>query len=246
MTDKLPVKWEERLAQEAKEVAKNERPKVSRISLRAGVMTLMEQKIPGNKLDVVILGSVMQRLYYSKPFDANKPDAPDCFAFSETGEDMVPHEKAFDKQNETCLGCPQNEWGSATRSPSGRGKACRESRKLLLLPADALKEGNVKTAELATVDIPVTSVKYWANYVNMLSGTEARPPWAVITQFGVEPDSRTQIKVNFVHRANIAEEFLNALYERMMATKDILIIPYEKTSEGLAPQTEAMQTGRKY
>lgn len=241
------VKWEEELARQAKAVAAQERPQVSRISLRGGVMTYMDQRIPGGKMEVLILGSVMQRTYYKKAFDPNKPDAPDCFAFSETGDDMVPHEKSFEKQNATCLGCPQNEWGSATNSVSGKGKACKENRRLLIMPAGVLKKPEgIGAAEVATVDIPVTSVKNWKNYVNVLAGTVQRPPWGVVTEFMVEPDPRTQLKVTFNMKDIVDSAVLGALWERVQKAQDILQIPYEKTSEGLAPQTAAMQTGKKY
>jgi hypothetical protein len=44
----------------------------------------------------------------------------------------------------------------------------------------------------------------------------------------------------------IGDEHLQELLDRATSSKDILEIPYEKTAEGLAPQTTAMQTGRKY
>lgn len=239
------ARWDEQLAKFAKAAASVERPQVSRVSLRGGVMTLMDQKIPNNEMSCIILSSMMEQAFYPNRFDPNKPDAPDCFAFSETGEDMVPHEKAFKKQHETCSGCPRNEWGSDANSPSGKGKACKQKRKLLLMPADALK-GTIRTCELAVLDIPVTSVKNWSNYVNALAATEGRPPWAVVTNIKLESDPKTQIKVTFKPAFPIGDEHLQELLDRANTTKEILAIPYEKTESGLAPQTAAMQTGRKY
>jgi hypothetical protein len=243
---KSVVTWQEELAKHAKAAAANERPQVSRVSLRGGTMTLMDQRIPNNELMCVILASMMEHAYYPNRFDPMKPDAPDCFAFSETGIDMVPHEKAFKKQNETCLGCPQNEWGSDKNSPSGKGKACKQKRKLLLMPSSALENGSIKTCELAVLDVPVTSVKFWSNYVNALATTEGRPAWAMVTNIKLEPDPRTQIKLSFRPAFPIGDEHLQELLDRATSSKDILEIPYEKTAEGLAPQTTAMQTGRKY
>lgn len=248
MTEKkeqLPVKWAEELAKQAKDVAASERPSVSRISFRSGIMTYMDQRIPGSKMDCIILDAMLIRAWYPNPFDPNKPEAPDCFAFGDQDEYLVPHEKSFKKQNETCIGCPQNEWGSAGNGR--KGKACREMRKLVLMPASVLREGgNIKTAELATADIPVTSIRYWASYVNLLASTEARPPWAVVTSLSCEPDPKTQIKINFDLVKSIEDKYLSELQARLVTARDILTIPYEKTSEGLSPQTAAMQTGKKY
>lgn len=238
--------WSEELAKHAKAAAATERPSVSRVSLRGGAMTLMDQKMPGNAMNAIILASVMEQAFYPNRFDPNKPEAPDCFAFSESGEDMKPHEKAFKPQNATCLGCPKNEWGSDTNSPSGKGKACKQKRKLLLMPADAIRNGTIKTCELALLDVPVTSVKYWSNFVNALAATEGRPPWAMVTNIKLEPDPKTQIKLTFKAEFPIGEDHLQELFERVNSSKEILFTPYEKTEAGLSPQTAAMQTGRKY
>lgn len=246
MNEKAVVTWQEELAKHAKAAASVERPQVSRVSLRGGVMTLMDQKIPNNSLDCIILASIIEQAFYPNRFDPNKPDAPDCFAFSETGEGMVPHEKAFHKQSETCDTCPRNEWGSDPNSPSGKGKACKEKRKLLLMPADAVKNGTIRTCELAVLDVPVTSVKHWSNYVNSLATTEGRPPWAMVTNLKLESDPKTQIKVTFRPGFPIGDEHLQEIMERTASSKDILMIPYEKTESGLGEQTAKMQTGRKY
>lgn len=241
------TKWDEELAKFAQEAASVERPTVANISLRGGVMTYMDQKIPGNKLPCIIIASVMENRYFSKKFDPNKPDAPDCFAFSDTGEDMVPHELVFDRQHETCTGCPQMEWGSAVNSPSGRGKACKETRKIAVLPSSVLKEpGKIDQAEMAMISIPVMSVKNWSNYVNNLSTTLQRPSWAVVTEVSVEPDPKSQFKVLFKYLEPIGDDFLSALSRRRIGAHAALTVPYEKTAEGLSPTTEKLVKNKKY
>jgi hypothetical protein len=244
--EKAVVRWDEELAKHAKAAAATERPSVSRISLKGGVMTLLDQRIPNNELTCVVLAAVMEHAYYPNRYDPNNIEAPDCFAFSETGDDMVPHEKAYKKQNETCIGCPQYEWGSDKNSPSGKGKACKQKRKLLIMPADALKNNSIKTAELAVLDIPVTSVRNWATYVNLLSATEARPSWAMVSKIKLEADPRTQIRVSFQPAFPIPEEFLGEIMARAQTSKTVLMVPYEKTEAGLSKKTEAMQSGKKY
>lgn len=241
------TKWDEELAKHAKVAAAIETPQTARISIRGGVMTYMDQRIADNKMAVIILATVVEHAWYSKRFDPLKPDAPDCFAFSEDGEDMAPHEKSFKKQSEACSDCALFQWGSDSNSPSGKGKACKQKRKLLVMPASVLNAaGGVKSAELALLDVPVTSVKRWANYVNMVASTEQRPPWGVVSEIKVGPDPRTQLRVDFTHLFNIGDEHLADIVSRLNVAKDILFTPYEKTAEGLSPATAAMQTGRKY
>src|SRR5271156_7126172 len=107
----LPVNWEEELAKDAKRSAESERPALAAISLRGGIMMYEKVQIPGNKLNVIIVASMMQRLFYDKPFDPNKPASPICFAFhdGEDGVPWVPHEKVHEKQAETCALCPMSE-----------------------------------------------------------------------------------------------------------------------------------------
>ncbi len=51
---------------------------------------------------------------------------PDCFSV----DNIQPSVEALDRQNETCAGCPQNEFGSAR---DGRSKACGTRTHLFLL-----------------------------------------------------------------------------------------------------------------
>jgi hypothetical protein len=242
---KAVAKWDEELAKHAKAEAAKERPQLARISLRGGVMTYMDQKVKDNKLPVVVIATMVENAYYKGKFNPNKPEAPDCFAFSEDGEDMVPHEKSFDQQSRTCDTCPQNQWGSDANSPSGKGKACKQKRKLLVMPASALNE-DVTKAELAIIDIPVMSVKNWSNYVNAVASQHERPSWGVATEISVHADPKAQFIVKFNYLFDVGTEHLQGIYDRAQQTRELLAIPYEKTAEGLSPTTEAMQTGKKY
>jgi hypothetical protein len=240
------VNWQERLAKEAKAVAQTERPAISRISLRGGAMTYQNQPIPNNELTCIILANVHENAYYPNRFDPNKIEAPDCFAFSETGQDMVPHEKSYKKQDERCAICLQYQWGSDINSPSRKGKACKQKRKLLIMPGDALKNETIRTCELAILDLPTTSVKNFSSYVQGLSVGEGRPTWAMMSKIKLSPDPRTQIRVDFTAAFPLGEEHLGAILQRADEAKMVLMTPYEKTEQGLSDKTAAMQSGKKY
>jgi hypothetical protein len=115
---------------------------------------------------------------------------------NETGEEMQPHENSFKPQNEECLGCPHAEWGSDENSPSGRGKACKETRRLGVIPASALEEG-LEKASIAIFNVPVTSTASWGNYVHTLAAAAKRPAWSVITKIKLVPDPKKQFIVKF-------------------------------------------------
>lgn len=191
----LPAEWEKKLALHAKDDTAKEVPATQAFSLRAGVLSYNGQAMPENKMSVVVLASAHEHAFFINKFDPGNIISPLCFSLSEEGEEMVPHDNSYKKQNETCLGCPQAEWGSDENSPSGRGKACKEVRRLAVIPAEPLDE--IAKAQVAMLRIPVTSVANWASYVHMLAATAKRPAWSVVSEVKVVPDPKKQFQVQF-------------------------------------------------
>lgn len=230
----LPIPWAEQLAAEAKQVAAMERPSVAQISLKGGVMIYNGTRVPGNKLDCMVVSSVFQHRYYKAKYDPDNPTNPDCFALSLSGEDMVPHADSKDKQAETCGACPNFKWGSDPKG--GRGKACRASRRLAVIPSIPPDEDGVtfvKKAEIAILTLPVTSIRNWGTYVNQLSAEYRRPPWSVFTKVIVEPDPDTQLKVQFECTGIVADEgVLGAIHARRAPIDELLLTPYDSSGEG--------------
>jgi hypothetical protein len=228
MTNEL-INWEEDLAKFAKEVASRERPAVSQIGLRAGVMMYRGQQIPNNRLRCIIISSGIERRYDTKPFDSSNIQPPDCFSLSISGEDMVPAPESMSKQAESCSSCPQNQWLPNPRRPGKNHKPCKERRRLALLPADCLTGGNVRSAELALMALPVTSVKHWGTYVNRLAAEYARPPWAMVTEIIVTPNPTTQFEVKFDVVGPIEMDHLGELRGRIESANGILTQPYDSS-----------------
>jgi len=243
----LPVRWEEELERYGKQVATLERPALSQISLRGGVMTYQGQNVPNNKLDVIVVASVFENRWFKNRFDPNKRENPNCFALSIDGKDMVPHEVSPERQSETCEDCPLFQWGSDPNG--GRGKACKQVRRLALLPASflATTDANLSTLEMALLSIPVTSGRNWANYVHAVSAEYKRPYWAVLTEIAVVPHKTHQFEVKFTTKNIVNEQYLKALLDRVNSAQAVLMSPYDysgaEASEEVAPPSKA---GKKY
>ena len=144
-----------------------------------------------------------------------------------------------------------NAWSSDPNG--GRGKACKETRRLLLLPLDALDSvANIKKAELAILDVPVTSVKNYGNFVNALATTINRPMWSVVTKVSVTPNARTQFQINFEPMSAVADaEILHAIKLRREDALRIALVPYdgvggEADPEAAAPAKPQPAKKRKY
>jgi hypothetical protein len=241
----LPIQWEEELAKSAKEVALTERPAISQISTRSGMLSYQKQPVPGNKLDVIVIATAYENKYFAgRAFDPNNYQAPVCYALSLLDEDMVPHEDSSDQQSTSCATCEQFKWGS--QGPGKKGKACKSARRLALIPADVIKSGNIGSSELAVLSIPTTSQKNWANYVNSVAGEYQRPPWGIITEVRAEPDARTQFQIRFAFKGLIDNEYLGAIHRRIPMAQDVLLTPYDASGTVAGAPDPAPLGNRKY
>lgn len=76
-----------------------------------------------------------------------------------------------------CAACPMNQWGSEHQRKEGKGKACKEMRRLLLLI-----DGWALPAILA---LPPTSIRAWDNYCSALASKRGAY-FAVKTKFALD------------------------------------------------------------
>ena len=176
------------LAAQAKAAAAKERPDLARVSTRAGILAYNGEAIKGNKLQCVIVGMAYENAYYIDEFDADNPKNPACFALTTDDAAMQPHAVVPIKFSQLdkgpapaadCSGCWAAQWKSDPNG--GKGKACKQKRRLLLLPTDALESPEaVRKAELAVLTMPVMSVKNYSKYVNGLAAQgDPSPPGRV-------------------------------------------------------------------
>lgn len=189
--------FEDQLAQLAMDTVKAEQSGTTAfLSTKGGTLTYRGNPVTNNSLACVILSAPVERLFYDSRYDPTKIVGPKCFAIASVATGMGPAKNVEAPEHATCEGCPRNEWGSAANG--GKGKACRETRRLLLIPADSIGSPEaVSVAEVAALRPPVTSLKNYATYVQTIAATIKRPPLAVITEISVVSDPKTQFKVVF-------------------------------------------------
>lgn len=216
------VKWEEELANLAKDTTKDiESSSGKFISLRGGVMSFNGDKIPDNELRCVIVGVVNENQFYDEKFDPNSAQVPACYAFGTKREDMAPTDDVFDKQNDACATCPHKEWGSDLNG--GEGKACKDVVRIALIAESDLDD--MDSAEVVYLKIPTMSVKSFNKYLkDELSKKHNRPYWSVITQLSLIPDPQAQFKLTYARVENIED---SSMFQPL---KDL----WEDTMEGIA------------
>jgi hypothetical protein len=232
-----------RLAAAAKDVSSKERSKISKFGLRAGVLTLQGAQMPGNAVDVIVLSAVYRNTWYKGIFDPDNIVNPNCFAFAIEKADLIPPEQVAEPVHGTCAGCPKAEWDSDPR-PGKRGKACKEGRRLVMIPADVLKAEDpveaIKTAELGIMDLSVTNAPRYAAFVQTLAATAGVPPYAAVTNVSVTPNAKSQFAVNFTPLSVVPSiEILNALEARIEQANQIGLQAYDESARAEDPEAAA-------
>jgi hypothetical protein len=227
----LPDDLRAELAGEAKDAAAEERPSLSKLSTAGGQLKYQGNVVAGNNMDVVVLAAIYRNVLYKGRYNPNDIKNPDCFALSDNDDEMAPHENVKEPMNASCDGCSAGQWGS--NPEGGKGKWCKQSRRLVLIPAGACESAEtVKKAEFALLDLPVTSVKNYPNFVNAVAASINLPPWAVVANIRVVPDPKTQFKVELtpIRQAGDAD-VLRALKGRREDAVRMGLMPYDETSE---------------
>lgn len=239
------VNWEERLAEMARDEARKERPTGSNIGTRAGVLTYNGQPVPGNKLDVIIIASTHANLYYDKPFDADNPVNPVCWAYGDDEHGMAPDSNVPNPISDNCDTCPKNAWGSDERPGGGRGKACQNRRTLALIPA-ATAPSEVPTAEIAVLKLPVMSGNNFKMYAQKCDALHRRPTMAMVTQIGSVPDQKSQFKITFTDVKPVDVSMMQGIFDRASTAIEVIRPAYEANAEAApAPQGEAKPGAKK-
>jgi hypothetical protein len=223
------AKWDEELAKHATEVAdKEQMPTGQFVSIKGGILSVAGQPMKDNKVQVVIIDHVYENAHYAGAFDPDSPQPPVCYAFGREEEELKPHEKASEPKHEQCSGCPLNVFGSAEK---GKGKACKNTRRLALISADKLTAQSAEEGQLVYMKLPVTSTKGWAYFVKGLAATLRRPPFGVITEIAVVPDPKTQFKVTFSAVGPVPDEVMGAIMARREKVQGEIMFPYGTPSE---------------
>jgi hypothetical protein len=141
------------------------------------MFTLPDGSSHAGPLHAVILDWRMTHELYEGIYDPQKPSAPICFANSATFSELKPSHRAPKPKAESCNACPMNVFGSA---PTGRGKACKNMRKLAIVPPNATPE-----TEPMILMVSPTGLKNFDNYVNSVaSGEDGVMPIQITTLIG--------------------------------------------------------------
>jgi hypothetical protein len=250
--------WDEELAKQAQAAAAMEESTSTGqfFGLKGGILSFNEQPLPGNQMAAIILDSVLENVFFNGAYDPDTPQTPVCFAFGRLENEMTPHanvatEEGFEQQCESCHGCEKNQFGSAE---TGRGKACRNTRRLAIISGGALNPKTdeftmtevdaVESATIGFMKLPVMSVKGYAAYVKNLAGALKKPPLAMFTKISVVPDPKSQFRVCFEAIEPVPNELIPAIMARLQEAKGGLEQPYTPRSEEFEQKAAPKRGGK--
>jgi hypothetical protein len=210
----------------------SERPPGQFFSTKSGILSFNKIPLTNNEMDVVITAQVFENVFYTEKFSAERISSPTCYAFGVgTDEGMAPHKLAHKAQHPTCHGCHNNAWGSDPGG--GRGKACKNLRRLCLIPAgNAVDAEAINKATAGFLRVPVTSTKPWAEYVRELS-LKGRTPLTVVTKIKLVPDPKTMHALQFSFVRPVDDRSVQeALVNRHSFDLLDIVTPYAPKDEG--------------
>lgn len=225
------VKWQDQLAKEAAAVAEQEKSESQFLSFRGGILAYGENPIPGNKLKVVVMDSAYEHAWYPGAFDPNNPVSPSCWAAGRVESELAPTDDVDDKQNADCASCELNKWGSDP--DGGRGKACKNIRRLSLMDATVLDAGpdGIMAATVVNAKLPVTSGKFYSSFAVQIANVVKRPPHGVIAEISVVPDPRYQFLVKWAFVEVVPDELIPAIMAKRDTLKDDILYDYPSNAE---------------
>lgn len=144
---------------------------------------------PRNSIDVVVLqvSRVKSKIFYAKGYVEGSTEAPDCWSTN----GVTPDPQASSKQCTTCAACPQNVWGSRTTEAGKKGKACSDSKRMAIVPADPSGENaallrNELLGGPMLLRVPAASLAPMAAYNDRMKAANY-PYQTVVTRISFDP-----------------------------------------------------------
>ena len=142
-------------------------PTARSISVKGKVFALPTGQSSQGPLNAVILDWRNFNKYYTAAYNPQKPEPPQCFAIHSVISEMKPGAEVTKPGHADCAGCTFNKFASAA---TGRGKACRNTVRLAVVPSDFTTD-----TEPMLINISPTGLTGWASYINGLTVVEKHP-----------------------------------------------------------------------
>jgi hypothetical protein len=161
--------------------------------------------IPNIEVVIVKSRENLSNNFYVKYNQNEQHKAPDCWS----SDGQVPDQRVPEatKQNPICEGCPQKKMGSAITAAGDATKACRDIRKIAVIPIMHLLDRKFdEYGGPMLFTITPTSLKNYAEYLDRIKAM-GHKSFSVVTRMRFDPNVKFQKIVFSPYRALSDEEF---------------------------------------
>jgi hypothetical protein len=124
------------------------------------------QQVPVSSIDVVIVKAnpFLNKQWYQGKYVEGSKELPDCYSL----DGVKPSEQSKLKQNATCANCPKNQFGSMIGDNGQKQKACRDTKKLAIVPLADIRNATMGGAMLFRV--PPSALRDLSQLADKLKG----------------------------------------------------------------------------
>lgn len=138
---------------------------------------------PKNSIEVVLVkaSAAVSKIFYKSGYVEGSNAAPDCWS----ADGIKPDASVQTKCSATCAACPMNAWGSRVTDAGKNGKACADSRRVAVVPAEDMD--NELFGGPMLLRIPAASLKDLKGYGDLLSSYQF-PYYGAVTRVAFDPN----------------------------------------------------------
>jgi hypothetical protein len=185
-TENLPISIEDQIKKElAEQSGQIGALPSNKIQLAEKKFTLPDGQSNAGPIEVVVLDFIWFMAHYPGVYNSASPQQPNCFAMGRDKPDsglLKPHESVKKPLAKSCTekACPMNKWKS---SPTGNGKACKNQRRLIVVPPNFTEE-----TEPMTMYVSPGGLKNFDAYVTRLNNEHGILPFQAITEVSFDKD----------------------------------------------------------
>lgn len=189
---------------------------------------------PRNSIEVVILKASghVSKIWYENGYVEGSTASPDCFS----ANGVTPDPSSKKRQGNACATCPMNQWGSRITPAGKQGKACSDSKRLAITPADDIK--NEAFGGPLLLRVPAASLRDLASYGEKMQAL-GYPYFAIATRIAFDA-SEAYPKFTFGAIRPLSDAEAEVVLE-MRESRQVTTILAEGSETAAAPVQQAAQ-----